>query len=173
MNILDKVKAVFLTADVKLEAFDTADGKKIEAESLEVGKAVTIDGQPATEGEIVLADGRTLKIDATGNIAEIVDAPAGDVEAEMSDIKPDARFADLEATVMVLAEKINAMEGNKAKVEAEMSALKTTNTKLSKENEALNKKPAVKPTNLSKIEVKTEPRKTGDFSSVLSKAIKK
>jgi len=173
MNIIDRVKAVFLSAEpvtenvtVKLEAFETADGKTIEVEALESGQAVMIDGQAATEGDIVLADGRTIKIDAEGKIAEVVDAPAED-EAELSAI------ADLEATVLILAEKINAIEAGKANNEAEMSALKTANDKLNKENEALKVKPAAAPAKFSKIEVAETPEIKGDFTAILKRAANK
>lgn len=176
MNILDKVKAVFLSEtpaviEVNFESFDTSDGRIIEVEAIEVGKAVMIDGAIALEGDIVLADGLTLKIDADGNIGEIVEAPA-DVAAEMSGIE-DTRIADLESTLILLAERINAIEGSKATAESEMSAIKAANEKLSKENEALKIKPASAPAKFSKIEVKPEPRKLGDFTDLLKKAAKK
>jgi len=47
----------------------------------EVGQPVTVDGNPAPEGNITLDSGVVLVVDADGNLAEIVEAPAAEEEA--------------------------------------------------------------------------------------------
>jgi len=59
--------------------YKLADGTIVKATSLDAGTAVTLvtaDGEvPAPEGEHTLEDGRILKVDAAGNIVEVMDAP--------------------------------------------------------------------------------------------------
>lgn len=59
-------------------AYTLADGTPVEIDKLEVGGVVTIQGMPAPEGEIVLADGTKLTVDANGVITAVVapEAPA-------------------------------------------------------------------------------------------------
>jgi hypothetical protein len=59
-----------------LESHTLGDGTTIDVSSLEVGGAVTIAGTMAPAATYVLADGRSIVVDATGNITEIIEKAA-------------------------------------------------------------------------------------------------
>ncbi len=58
-------------ASNKLESHALTDGSTIDVSSMEVGAAVTIGGNMAPAATYVLADGRSIVVDETGNITEI------------------------------------------------------------------------------------------------------
>lgn len=66
-----------------------------------VGEAVTIDGEPAAEGDYTMDDGTVIKVDAEGNVAEIVVVdPGEDVEALKARIKElEAQNKDVDKAI--------------------------------------------------------------------------
>jgi hypothetical protein len=62
----------------------------------EVGQPVTVDGEPAAEGEIALDNGVVLVVDASGNLAEIKEAPAAEEAQELAEETP-AETTDIKA----------------------------------------------------------------------------
>lgn len=112
-----KLAAAETTKEVK-----TADGKvlKYTGDDLAVGAVCTLvtdSGEvPAPEGDIVLEDGRTLKVGKDSKVAEIVEKPADDTEAKMKKEKkaledlitkfaagtPEERIANLEVMCKAL-----------------------------------------------------------------------
>jgi hypothetical protein len=82
-----------------------ADGTIVKAASLNAGTAVTLvtaDGEvPAPEGDYSLEDGRILKVDAAGNIVEVMDAPTEQPPAEEASI-------EMAAIVEQVMEKVRA-----------------------------------------------------------------
>jgi len=180
MNIVNEIKALFSKAEdvqeVKFADFKTTEGLIIRVEALEQGKLVEIMDEAgtltaATAGEMTLEDGQVLVIAEDGTISEIKpaeEAPAEEVAVEASELEVELaedvpaaepaidlepRIAQLEEALMLLAEEVNQIKGEKAAVEAEMSAIK-------EENEGLkNTTPAAQAVQFKKMELEVKPVK--------------
>lgn len=183
MNIVNEIKALFNKVEeaqeVKFADYKTTEGLIIRVEALEQGKLVEVMDEAgeltaAKAGELQLEDGQILVIAEDGTIAEVKpaetteDAPAEEVAVEASELEVELaeevpaevpaidlepRIAQLEEALMMLAEKVNQLEVEKASVEAEMSALK-------EENEGLKATtPAAQPVKFKKMELEAKPVK--------------
>lgn len=73
--------------------YTLADGTPVTIEELEVGKPVTINGQPAPEGTHTLQDGTQITVDASGIISAITPAVSGDMSTPEAMRKAAEKFA--------------------------------------------------------------------------------
>lgn len=116
--MLEKVKVLFSEVpqrEVALASYELMDGQKIEAEVIEVGAAVMIEGQPAADGDYVLMTGETLVV-SEGLIKEVKQ-----VEVEEEEMKEDKfaaieqRFAKQDETIgnltLALSKNNDAVQG--------------------------------------------------------------
>lgn len=107
----------------------TADGKMIsvDGDGDLVGKAATVDGQPAPDGEHVLADGRTLVI-AGGVITAIKEAMTPE-QKELADLKQQLQAMQVEKAAAEAArqaseQQVQTVTSAMQEVQKEVQALK-------------------------------------------------
>jgi len=152
-KILEKFKQLLAEAEKeetpvveekKFESGKTADGKAIQYGS--IGEAVTIDGEPAPDGDITLDDGKVITV-ASGVATNIKDAPAP--QAQEKEEAPAAPNAELEKA-----------KADLVKAEADKVSLSKQINDLKAEVEKLKKTPLAKPV------VKTEPAEKIDYSKL-------
>lgn len=102
---------------VEMAEYSLMDGTKVEISALEIGGLVTIEGQPAPEGDHELMDGTEITLDENGKITaietKVVEAsPEVDVEAgkDYEDKKMEKMAEELEAKFAELIEAKNASD---------------------------------------------------------------
>lgn len=140
-------KKIVFTGDQKEVLFPELD----EEASIEVGATATIEGSPA-EGEVILADGRTLVFEA-GAVTEIRE------EMEEEDEEMAVRIQELEKQLSDQAEAIN-------KKEEEIQNLKKENEKQAKAIQAVEK---IRSEFSAKKKDKPDNTKTSRASAALAK----
>ncbi len=121
MNLKEKVAALFAKVNNKAEAknldINLADGKVMVSDAADaaslVGSNVTVDGNPAPDGEHALADGSMVVV-VGGKVTEVKPAAEDKTTPEMA-----ARMASLEESVGKIADAVIALSAN---VQASISA---------------------------------------------------
>ena len=159
---INQVKVVLGLA-VKLEEAKLQDGTVVSYEALEVGFpifTVAEDGSqaPLAEGEYTFENGMTIKVDASGVIAEIMPvaeaAPAQEAETEVEveaaeEPKPEEPVAeepkaevDMAAELAKVDEKVNTCMAAIEMIASEVSGLKESMSAISTKLEKFAKAPA-------------------------------
>lgn len=144
---------------LELESHVLVDGSTLDVTSMEVGAAVTIGGNMAPAATYVLEDGRSIVVDATGNITEIIakkpeemktqinlstdlDTPEKmrDAMEKFATGTPEERIANLEIMVKALMEYSFGWQIKEAQEKAAREqAIATYQQKLSAAEKAHNK----------------------------------
>ena len=135
---------------VEMAEYSLMDGTKVEISALEIGGLVTIEGQPAPEGDHELMDGTEITLDESGKIIEIetkVEEVTPEVDTELGDKKDyEEKMAELsEQFAAKFAELIEAKNASDLKVLELESKVKQGFAQVAELIEALSNTPSEDP----------------------------
>lgn len=112
--------------------YTLSDGTPVTIEELEVGKPVTINGQPAPEGTHTLQDGTQITVDASGIISAITPAIPEEmkqvptVPADNGTSVMEQRIKALEEQMASFLSKKNSFEAQSKEADQKVSDLSAT-----------------------------------------------
>lgn len=184
MSLIDNIKALFeakTKENFSIEEFKDiklADGSIIRIEGdLKEGAKVSIiseDGTVTISGEktYTLEDGTIISVKADGTIETITAPELNAVESEVEieapeateEVKPEdnrltaaeAKIAELEAAITLIAEQIKGLPTQSEEAMAEVKDIKKENKELKKQVKELASQPAVADSDFKKVEFSTE-----------------
>jgi len=104
------------------------DGTAVEISALEVGGTVTVDGNPAPDGQHELEDGTVIEV-LDGVIASVTEPESKEEDVEVEIEMNADRVAEIvNAALQPLVERIAALEGENSALRTELSSLASTET---------------------------------------------
>lgn len=143
-NVITEIKKL-LGMEIKLEQMTLDNGTVIEAEIFEAGQAVFIvngeDRVALPVGEYILDNGMILVVAVEGEIAEIKEAAAEEVETPEVEVEVEQAAEPTPATAKkVIESTVKESHFSKEDVDALKSEIETLKTELAKQVEVIEEK---------------------------------
>lgn len=120
-KVIESIKTLLFSQETKEFMEIKVGDLTLQVDTFEVGAQVMVDGKPAIElaGEHILETGETIVIDDEGKLASITSKVDTTLEDAINAV--DAKIAEIEATLAMVKERIDALEAMDFKYAKEMN----------------------------------------------------